>query len=243
MSGVLHPEGPEPVRTYWLRRVLVILALMILVLISLGLARASSGATRPAAPPPVAPSPTVSLSPSPTLTSGPVSSPTSASPSPSVSSARSTSTASPSSSSDASAQRSARDAATTATPACERKQLQATLVGRQMLKLARPASFKVTLRNEGDETCLLSLAKADFELKVSSGKKVVWSSKSCSTAVFAVAAKLELDQTLSWLIAWDGRSTGAGCVTAGTPPKPGTYLATAQVSGGKTAKLPITLRD
>ena len=52
MSGMLHPEGPEPVRTYWLRRVLVILALMILVLISLGLARASSGATRPAAPKP-----------------------------------------------------------------------------------------------------------------------------------------------------------------------------------------------
>ena len=111
-----------------------------------------------------------------------------------------------------------------------------------MLKLARPASFKVTLRNVGDETCLLTLAKADFELKVSSGDKVVWSSKSCSTAVFAVAAKLEIDQTVSWTIAWDGRGSAAGCATVGTPPKAGTYLATAQVAGGKVAKLPITLR-
>ena len=46
MSGVLHPEGPEPAQTYWLRRVLVLLAVVILVLVSLGLARASSGATR-----------------------------------------------------------------------------------------------------------------------------------------------------------------------------------------------------
>ena len=245
MSGMLHPEGPEPVRTYWLRRILVILALLILVLVlvSLGLARGSSGATRTAAPP-AAPSPSESLSASPPTTSSSTSSPPSTSPSPSVASTTgTTSTASPGSSSDAAARRSARDSAATAvTPACERKSLQATLLGKQMLKLARPASFQVTIRNVGDETCLLSLAKADFELKVSSGKKVVWSTKSCSTAVFAVAAKLELDQTVSWTIVWDGRATAAGCATAGTPPKPGTYLATAQVAGGKVAKLPITLR-
>ncbi len=33
MSGVLHPAGPEPAQTYWLRRVLVLLALLIVILV------------------------------------------------------------------------------------------------------------------------------------------------------------------------------------------------------------------
>ena len=42
---------------------------------------------------------------------------------------------------------------------------------------------------------------------------------------------------------WDGRGLAAGCARRGAAPKSGTYLATAQVTGAKAAKLPITLRD
>ena len=42
---------------------------------------------------------------------------------------------------------------------------------------------------------------------------------------------------------WDGRGLVAGCAQAGSAPKSGTYLATAQVTGAKAVKLPITLRD
>jgi hypothetical protein len=112
-----------------------------------------------------------------------------------------------------------------------------------MLKLAQPADFTVTIRNGGDAACTVSLAKSDFEFHVSTGKKLIWSSRACSTATFAVAAKLELDQSMSWVMAWDGRGIAATCTQAAPPPKPGTYRATAQVTGAKAASLPITLRN
>lgn len=220
MSGVLHPEGPEPVQTYWLRRVLVLLGVVILLLVSLGLARASSGATRTAAPPPVA---TV---PSPSATPTPSSATPSASPTPT-----------PTSSSAGSAGRTA-----SVTPRCERDQLTVSLSAKQRLKILQPAAFAITVRNGGDDACQMNLAKIDFELKMTSGKKLIWSSRACSTATFSVVAKLELDQSVSWVMIWDGRSIAAGCTKAGPPPKAGTYLATAQVVGAKAAQLPITLR-
>ena len=111
-----------------------------------------------------------------------------------------------------------------------------------MLRTAQPASFTITIRNASDDACQLNLAKSDFELKVTSGKKSIWSSRACSTATFAVVAKLELDQSVSWVMVWDGRATAVGCTQAGSPLKAGTYLATAQVTGAKAATLPITMR-
>lgn len=222
MSGVLHPEGPEPVQTYWLRRVLVLLALVLLVMISLGLARASSGATRVVAAP--SPTPVPTLSASPTSSSVPA---VSASPTPTTSSPAARSSA----------------AAVRFTPNCARNQLSVSVGGKQMLTVAQPTAFTVTVRNGGDDACLLNLAKIDFELRVASGKQLVWSSRACSTATFAVAAKLELDQSVSWVMGWDGRETRAGCTQAGPALKSGTYVATAQMAGAKAASLPITLRS
>lgn len=229
MSGVLHPEGPEPVRTYWLRRVLVILALVILVLISVGLARVSSGATRTTAAPPPPSAPTLAPSPAASPSEGP----TVSSSSPSTGS-----TPTPSSSSTSSS-----STTTGVTTSCERDELQVSVEGKQMLKIAQPASFTVTVRNASDEACTVNLARNDFELEVSTGKTAVWSSRGCSSATFTVVAQLRLDQAVSWPVTWDGRSaTVPGCLQPGAAPKSGTYVATAQVTGAKAAKLPITLR-
>jgi hypothetical protein len=241
MSGMLHPEGPEPVGTYWLRRVLVLLAVAILVLITVGLARVSSGATRTAAPPPAAPVP--SVTPTPSTSSTPESS---TSPSSSGASSASTSASSPVSSagapSTASTQSRRSESASEASATCARDELDVSLSGKQMLKIAQPASFTVTVRNDGDEACRVNFTKLDFELKVSTGKRLVWSSRGCSTATFAVLADLRLDQSVSWPMGWDGRGNLAGCRQPGAEPKAGTYVATAQVTGAKAAKLPITLR-
>lgn len=225
MSGVLHPAGPEPAQTYWLRRALVLLALLILVLVSIGVAGASMGATRQQTPAPAAvpaaagtPVPSASLSPSPTPSG--------------------TSTPAPSSSSSVSA----RDRAAAVAPACERKDLKTAVAGKQMLKLSQPAAFTITVRNDSDQTCRLQLTRNDFELKITSGKQVLWSSKSCTTATFVVAAKLELDQEMTWPVTWDGRGTAAGCVQPGPELKRGTFRANAQVAGAKPAVLPVTLR-
>ena len=230
MSGVLHPEGPEAAQTYWLRRVLVLLALVILVLVSVGVAGASMGATRQANPPAVVAGPAESASATPTPATTPTatasatsSAPADASPSPPSSAGKSGSAA-------------------VVTPTCARKDLKTALTGKQMLKLSQPAAFSVTVRNNSDETCRVSLTRNDFELKVTAGKKLLWSSKACSTATFVVAAKLDLDQSMSWSMLWDGRGIAAGCAVPGAALKRGTYLATATVAGTKPAELPVTLR-
>lgn len=235
MSGVLHPEGPEAAQTYWLRRVLVLLALMILVLVSVGVAGASMGATRQTAPPRVA-----AADPTPSPSATPTASTSARAANPSATSSAPTAARSASPSPSSSASRSG--SAAVVTPNCARKDLKTTLTGKQMLKLSRPAAFTVTVRNDSDETCRVSLARTDFELKVTAGKKLLWSSRSCNTATFVVAAKLDLDQSMSWAMLWDGRGTVAGCALPGAELKRGTYLATATVAGAKAAELPITLR-
>ncbi len=230
MSGVLHPEGPEAAQTYWLRRVLVLLAVVILVLVSVGVAGASMGATRQPKPPAAAAGPADAPSASPTPTTTP------SAPSPTKSAAPRSPVPSASSSVDKSG------SAAVVTPTCARQDLRAALTGKQMLKLNQPAAFTVAVRNDSDETCRVDLTRNDFELKVTAGKKLLWSSKSCSTATFVVAAKLDLDQSMSWSMLWDGRGTAAGCAVPGAELKRGTYLATATVTGAKAAELPITLR-
>lgn len=228
MSGVLHPAGPEPAQTYWLRRALVLLALLILILVSVGVAGASMGATRQQTPPAPAAG---SGEPSPSASASAASPSASVSPSPSRS-------ASPSPSSSSSPDKSSG----IVLAACNRKELKASLTGKQMLKLNRPAAFTVSVSNDGDSACRLNLTRNDFELKITTGKKLLWSSKSCTTATFLVAAKLELDQSMSWSMLWDGRGTAAGCTQPGAALKRGTYLATATVAGTKAVELPITLR-
>jgi hypothetical protein len=237
---MLHPEGPEPVGTYWLRRVLVLLAVAILVLITVGLARMSSGATRTAAPAPAAPVPSVAPTPSTSSTPESNASPSSASASPSSSASSSSSSSGAPSTASTQSRRS--ESASEVSATCARDELDVSLSGKQMLKIAQPASFTVTVRNDGDEACRVNFTKLDFELKVSTGKRLVWSSRGCSTATFTVLTDLRLDQSVSWPMGWDGRGNLAGCRQPGAEPKSGTYVATAHVTGAKAAKLPITLR-
>ncbi len=230
---MLHPAGPEPAQTYWLRRVLVLLAILIVVLVSVGVATASMGATRKDATPAAA---------SPSTSESPLAS-TSQSPTPSSIATPSATPSAASSTSSAPSTGKADSGSTAAvTPVCQPKDLKTTLTGKQMLKLNKPAAFTVTIRNGGDETCRVSLTRNDFELRVTSGKKVFWSSKVCTTATFVVAAKLDLDQSMSWPMVWDGRGVSAGCAQPGAELKRGTYLSTATVTGGKPAELPVTLR-
>ena len=233
MSGVLHPEGPEPAQTYWLRRALVLVALLILVLVSVGVAGAMGATRQGASQDPAA------------VTSAPASSAASTSsagsPGPSPSGADPSSARSPSPSpSTSSAVDKSRPAAAIAL--CNPKNLKLAVAGKQMLKVNKPAGFTVTVRNDGDATCRVNLTRNDFELKVTTGKKLLWSSKACSTATFLVAAKLDLDQSVSWAMLWDGRGVAAGCTQPGPEVKRGTYLTTATLTGVKPAELPVTLR-
>ena len=244
MSGVLHPEGPEPAQTYWLRRALVLVALLILVLVSVGVAGAM-GATRQGAAQDPAAVPSASVS---GTASDATSTPPSGSSGSGPSGADPGSARSPSPSPSTSSAANKADKADKAGPAaaaiatCNPENLKLTVAGKQMLKVNKPAGFTVTVRNDGDENCRLNLTRNDFELKVTTGKKLLWSSKACSTATFLVAAKLDLDQSMSWAMLWDGRGVAAGCSQPGPELKRGTYLTTATLTGVKPAELPVTLR-
>ena len=105
-----------------------------------------------------------------------------------------------------------------------------------MLKLSQPAAFTVTIRNDSDETCRVSLTRTDFELKVTAGKKLLWSSRSCTTATFVVAAKLDLDQSMSWAMLWDGRGTVRRLCASRAELKRGTYLAHGHRGRGESGR-------
>jgi hypothetical protein len=56
MSGVLHPVGPEPARTYWIRRgVLLAVVLLTALLTAVAVANLTKAAVATAPPPPIAP--------------------------------------------------------------------------------------------------------------------------------------------------------------------------------------------
>ena len=56
MSGVLHPMGPEPAQTYWVRRgVLLAVVLLLATIVVFGVANLTKAAVATAPPPPIPP--------------------------------------------------------------------------------------------------------------------------------------------------------------------------------------------
>ena len=187
MSSVLHPVGPEPPQTYWVRRTIVIAsAIMVLAVIvalivngtSSGSAvqprrRAVAGRGGDRQPEPdehgVAVRPTA-LAPSESATAQASSKPKAkasakASPSPKV----------------------------TAKPgpvACPADQMRVTLNGKQHLKVKKSTVFQLSLINGSGQTCIASITAKNFELKIYSGTDRIWSTNDCSKAIKPMTKKL-----------------------------------------------------
>ncbi|HEU5484551.1 MAG TPA: hypothetical protein VFU98_06560 [Microlunatus sp.] len=267
MSGVLHPVGPEPARTYWLRRGVLLAVVLVL---ALGVVFTVSNLTRAAvatAPPPAVlpadtPSPTAStgagaspsgVSPSGAAPSG-VSPPAAASPGARTSStppATPTASASSAPSPGASGSASAKAATPTAkpnptpttigTPDCRPADLRITLRGDKTLASGQKSAFRLTLVNRGKQTCLTSITDRNFELKIHSGKDRIWSSRDCSKALAAFDKKLAAGADVGWTVTWNGKRSAAKCKNAPGAPQPGTYWATAQLAGAAPVQLRMAL--
>ena len=238
MSTVLRPVGPEPGKTYWIRR-LAVAGAVVVVLAVIGALIAngtSSGSAVQASPPP------------PTLVAVETPSPT---PTPS---SRPTPSATPSASSGPTAVRATAAAPTTAPPsttatktptpqpaACAPSRLRPTLTGKQRLKPKEPNTFGLSLINGSGQTCLASVTRDNFELKIYSGSDRIWSTKDCATAIKAVSRKLGPEQAVEWSQSWNGRRSRAGCQSRPEIPRPGTYYATAQFAGAEPVQLRMIL--
>ena len=271
MSGVLHPVGPEPEETYWLRRAIVAGAVLVLVIVVVALlvksGTGSAQATAPVASPsePAAPAdeipsgsasasaPSDSPSPSPSSSSSesasaPGSASSSASPSPSESdrargSASPTASPSDKASSEESEPAKKKKAAPAAPVTCSPAELRATLTGDQSLKPADKATFRLSLINGTGEACRVSVTPENFELTIFSGSDRIWTTDDCRTAVPPVAKKVAAEDAVTWSVPWNGRRSAEGCKNRPEIPRPGTYVATAQLDGAKPVQLRMILRD
>jgi hypothetical protein len=243
MSGLLHPVGPEPSGTYWLRRLLVIAATGVVAAVVGLLFNGSQDAPVVAAVPPSA-TPTVSTAtPSrmPAAESSTSAATVTASPSPSgtptpAASLASTEKAKSSASSRARIKKKA--GATSCAPAA----LRATLTGQEKLKVRQAAVFQVSLINGGKTSCRVQVSNKNFKLTIYSGRDRIWTTNDCATALKPIRSTLAVEQAVEWHVAWDGRRSAAACKDRPEIPRPGTYLATAQLSGGHPVQLRMLVK-
>jgi hypothetical protein len=243
MSTVLHPAGPEPAQTYWVRRVVVI-GIAVVVLAAAGALIAngtSSGSAVQANPSPPAPAaPTVATS-----TATPSRSP---SPVPSAG-ARASTSSTPASGSPAAKPSATESATPTPTPTrtpepvtCDARTLRTTLTGKQQLRVQERSTMTLSLINGAGQTCTATVNRDNFELRIYSGSDRIWSTKDCGTAVKPLTRTLKAEQAMAWKLTWNGRRSGSGCQARPELPRPGTYYATAELAGAEPVRLLMTLR-
>ncbi|HEY5788937.1 MAG TPA: hypothetical protein VIT65_29610 [Microlunatus sp.] len=251
MSGVIHPMGPEPAQTYWVRRgVLLAVVLLLAVIVVFGVANLTKAAVATSPPPvipPVAASPEPSTAASPsTAPSTSVSAPApsgSASDQPSASAPIQPSSQPPSSTAaKPSAAPTARPSATATvigTPDCTPAGLRVTVKADRSLSPGQKNTFALTMVNAGAQTCLVSVTDKNFELKVFSGEDRIWSSRDCAKTLVAFDKKLAGKAGVIWKMTWNGERSvkGKECKRGTGTPRAGTYWATAQLAGAKPVQL------
>lgn len=261
MSAMLHPVGPEPTQTYWLRRVVVsVAAVLALVLLAVAVANATSSGSATSTPPPgavpvqvpVSASPTASvsrISPTPIArpsnqTSPPAPVPPSSVPTQSVrASATAVAPTKPGTPAPPEPPSpSARPSTSTPVVRCDPAQLRVTLTGRKTLKPRQPTAFALSVVNGGADTCEFTVGRDNFELRIFSGRDRIWSTRDCASAVAERTFALVSQEAHRWNLTWNGRRSRADCKVRPEIPRPGTYVVTADLDGTKTVELRMQLR-
>ena len=239
MSSVLHPVGPEPPQTYWVRRTIVIAsAIMVLaVIVALIVNGTSSGSAVQPTPP--APSPVAAETASPSPMGTELRTPPASAPS---ESATTQASSEPKAKASAKAAPSPKVTAKPGPVACPADQLRVTLNGKQRLKVKKATVFQLSLINGSAQTCIVSITPKNFELKIYSGTDRIWSTNDCSTAIKPMTKKLPPERVVEWSLAWNGRRSRDDCKKRPEIPLAGTYFATAQLEGAKPVQLRMILR-
>ena len=241
MTSVLRPVGPEPAWIYWLRRTMILGVGLIVVVAGAAVIMKSSGASAVSAdPPPGAPPVATSWTISPTPASLPSS--TASSPSPTASMGASPSglraSATPTSTSKP-----------TPTPTkseqsrCKASELRVTLTGPRSLKLKEPATFALSVINDGGESCAVKVDSKNFQLRIYSGTDRIWSTRDCPSLVTPISTQLESKRAVEWEITWNGLRSASGCEKDSESLEAGNYVATAELSDAEPVKLRMTLSD
>ena len=247
MSTVLHPEGPEEPRTYWMRRGISVGVVVLLVLI-VALIWPNGDTSQTASPQPAGnatesvaisptPEPAGSAAASATATANPTSeaTPTTKTESKPADSTPTTSTPDKT--------ESTRKAKAAGEPElCAPKDLKVSVSGPSSVRAAKSMKFDVSVTNAGKQDCELDIGQKNFELRVYSGKDKIFTTDHCwvwapdEAGVLAPGAKLE------WQTSWGVNRTAKECKTSKQLLRPGTYVATAELDKAKPAQHVMRLK-
>lgn len=222
MRGWLTPLGTEGPGTYWLRRGLVLLVAALLVG---GIVWGAIAATRPSGDPteavPAASTPTATATTPEEQASAP------ATPAASTPAAPATTAAS-------AAPAPTTPAAPAEPTACDPAALRLTVAGAPRVKSGEDEALTLSVINGGKAACVLELSSAKYELKVTSGSDLIWTTAHCGQWVPAVTKTLKPEEAHEWTTTWNTRRSKAECTTTGDYLKPGTYVVRAAY-GAKTS--------
>ena len=233
MSSVLHPVGPEPPQTYWVRRVLVRVSAILVVAVVAALIFTQSNSSAVSASPTPVPSVAASRRATPTA---------SATPQPSRRRPRRRSSARTAKPKPVKSVQPPAKPTRVPVLACPADQLRATLTGKNRLKTGKAAKFEISLINGSGQTCRVAVSRANFELKIYSGTDRIWSSDDCTKAVRKLTKNVKAERAVAWTMKWDGRRSRDDCKRRPEIPRAGTYYATAQFKGAKPVQLRMILR-
>ncbi|MGB8022352.1 MAG: hypothetical protein WCF04_14065 [Candidatus Nanopelagicales bacterium] len=201
MSSIVNPVGPEEPSTYWRRRAMVGVALLVFLLLLWWIIRALFGSDSEA--------PTDGTTPSPDSSAAASSTPTPA--------------ASPSESAVAATTSSA-GAGREAVARCADADIDVVLKATSR-STATGAGMRVTLTvvNTGEDPCRRDVGAGANELLVTSGSQVIWSSDACQPGKGSDSVTLKPSKPWSTSASWPGKVTGRVCPADQPVAKAGTY--------------------
>lgn len=239
MSTVLHPEGPEEPRTYWVRRGLSV-GVLVLVVLLVALIWPRSSPPQTAAPlPAVRPSQTAGAdAPSPGVGEPPTVPAT-----PAVAATpNSTASASPLEPTKAAISAPKPTPKPAGPSSCAPKDLQVGLVGPRSVRSGQTVKFNASVTNTGQEDCQVSVDQKNFELRVFSGSDKIFTTDHCRAWAPVVETQmLAAGESVQFQAKWGSNRTAKGCKVLKQRPQPGTYVATAELGQAKPAQHVVNL--
>lgn len=224
MSTILHPVGPESPSTYWIRRGVVLAAILLVILIIWAIWPKGSGTLATPAPgqSTVAPPQTGTDTPSASKTPS-KSAPMSKSPTPPP-----TMQTGPS-------------ASTPALPACDPALLRVTVSASKSVSAGRSQAFTLSLINGSRVSCAVRVSAAVYELRVAQAGTKVWSTADCASTLGDKSVSLGPEKTYEWRLDWKLTRSAANCQTGQQAVQPGSYVATATYKGSQPAQLTFSV--
>ena len=214
MSALLHPVGPEPETTYWVRRAVVLIALAIAIALVWSIVSLFTPAGTEDALSAVPQVPTPSATATATDTTG------------------ASTPGSPAASGDSSASPIATPSPTPTGPVeCDPASVGLKVTGQSPVTVRKVTKLTVSFTNTATYECTINLVKNPMELRIYSGTDRIWSTDDCST--WPVTGSKSLKSGAAWTqdVSWPGRRSRAVCALRPEALQAGTYVATLLMDG------------